>query len=78
MEDALSIALVALVLGTRPLVTPTIVLEHLGRHYGISEDRVSVRRTRLDDFIVRFSQVNDLELVLGSTPPAGSPFTLRW
>lgn len=77
-EHALSMALVALVLGTRPHVSPAMVLEHLGRHYGIAEDRVSVRRTKPDDFIVRFSRVEDLELVLGSAPPPEAQFTLRW
>lgn len=71
-------ALVALVLGTRPHVSPAMVVEHLGRHYGIEADRVSVHRTKPDDFIVHFSRAEDLDLVLGSAPPLEAPFTLRW
>jgi hypothetical protein len=71
-------ALLALVLGTRPTVTPAMVLAHLGEHFGILEDRVSVRRTRPDDFLVRFTHPEDLELVLSSPVPEGSPFVLRW
>jgi hypothetical protein len=48
-------ALVTLVLGTCPPVSPVMVLEHLGHHYRITEDRVSVHHTRLDDFIIHFS-----------------------
>jgi hypothetical protein len=37
------------------------VLDHLRDHFNIAEDLVSVRRTRPDDFIVRFSRREDLE-----------------
>ena len=77
-EDDLSLALVALVLGNRPFVSPEMVRNHLLQFYGITEDRASVRRTRPDDFIVRFSSVVDLERVLTSATPAGAPFRLRW
>lgn len=58
-EDQLSLALLALVLGTRPLVSPAMVLDHLRDHFNIAEDLVSVRRMRPDDFIVRFSRRED-------------------
>ena len=64
VEDALSMALLALVLGTRPPVTPALLLQHLYDHYGFLEDRVMVRRTRPDDFIMRFSNQDDLQRVL--------------
>ena len=35
-EDALSLALLALVVGTRPAVTPAMVLAHLGEHISAS------------------------------------------
>lgn len=54
MEDDLSRALVTLVLGTRPHVSPGMVLEPLNQFYGITSDRASVRCTRPDDFIIRF------------------------
>jgi hypothetical protein len=77
-EDALSLALLALVLGTRPLVTPAMMLQHLHDHYGITEDRVTVRTTRPDDFIIRFSSQEDLERVLSTPEPAVAAFVLRW
>jgi len=77
-EDALSLALLAMVVRTRPLVTTGMVLAHLTQHFGISMDRVTVRRTRPDDFIVRFTQRDDLELVLGTLSPEGAPFALCW
>lgn len=76
-EDALSLALVALVLGTRPAVTPAMAREQLLEHFGISEDRVSVHRTRPDDFIAHFSNHEDLERVLNVPWPAAAPFALH-
>lgn len=55
-EDALSLALLALVTGTRPHVSSAMVLAYLDQHFGIAEDHVSIRRTRPDDFLVRFSR----------------------
>ncbi|CAD6272682.1 unnamed protein product [Miscanthus lutarioriparius] len=78
VEDELSLALVALVLGTRPAVTPAAMLHYLHEHYGITEERVTVRRTRPDDFLVRFSRQADLELVLDNQRPEGAPFALCW
>lgn len=59
-EDSLSMALVALVLGTRPAVTPAAMVQYLYDHYGIPEDRISFWRTRPDDFLVRFTRQDDL------------------
>lgn len=70
-EDALSLALLALVLGTRPAVTPAMMLQHLHVHYSITEERVSVRWTRPDDFLVRFSHQEDLDLVLSNQKAGG-------
>ncbi|XP_066337435.1 uncharacterized protein [Miscanthus floridulus] len=77
-EDALSLALLALVIGTRPLVTPAMAREHLAGFFGITDDRAMVCRTRPDDFIVRFTRQEDLELVVSTPHPARAPFTLRW
>jgi putative intracellular protease/amidase len=44
-EDALSMALVALVLGTRLTVTWAAVLHYLQEFYGIVEGAVSICRT---------------------------------
>lgn len=82
VEDALSLALVALVGGTRPLVSPAMVRSYLCNHFGITDDDVSVLRHAPQDFIVRFRRREDLEVVL-VTPVAreATPFTLirrRW
>jgi hypothetical protein len=77
-EDALSLALLALVLGTRPATTPAMMLQYLQDFYNVDGDSVTVRRTRPDDFIVRFTRREDLEHVLSSPPPVGAPFALRW
>lgn len=55
-----------------------MVLEHLQQRFGIDGGAVSVRRTRPDDFIVRFVDRADLERVLASCPIDGEPFVLRW
>ncbi|CAD6336620.1 unnamed protein product [Miscanthus lutarioriparius] len=75
-EDALSLALLAMVVGTRPAVTPAMVRLHLLHYYGIAE--VSVRRARPDDFIMRFTNQEDLDAVLGTPSSEGAPFALRW
>jgi len=79
-EDALSLALVALVGGTRPPVTPAMVREHLRDQFNIEDDAMSVLRHAPEDFIVRFRSRDDLERVLNSRPPpvAASPFVLLW
>lgn len=68
-------ALVAMVGGTRPPVTPAMVRTYLQDHFGFTA--VSVRRHAPQDFIVRFDHRDDLELVLG-TPASSGPFTLIW
>lgn len=68
-------ALLAMVVGTRPAVTPAMVRLHLLQYYGIAE--VSVWRTRPGDFIVRFTNLEDLDTVLGTPSPEGAPFALR-
>jgi len=78
-EDFLSSsALVALVVGTRPSVTPAMVLSCLHEFFGIAVGSVSVRRTAPDDFIARFDRADDLQLVLSTPWPAAAPFALRW
>lgn len=77
-EDALSSALIALVVGTRPSVTTAMVRAHLAKSFGIVNDLVTVRHHWPEDFIVRFSRLEDLELVLGMPPAVAAPFSLRW
>lgn len=59
-------------------MTTAMVRAHLAEVFGIANGRVSVRRHWPDDFIVRFSRQEDLELVLGTPSPATAPFALRW
>ncbi|CAD6247774.1 unnamed protein product [Miscanthus lutarioriparius] len=72
-EDALSLALV---LGTRPPVSPAMVRDLLGEYFGIADNLVAVHRTKPDDF--RFSRPEDQEMVLSTPWPAAAPFALRW
>jgi hypothetical protein len=55
-----------------------MMLQYLQDFYNVDGDSVTVRRTRPDDFIVRFTRREDLEHVLSSPPPVGAPFALRW
>lgn len=81
VEDALSLALLALVLGTRPAVTLAMMMNHLQEYFSITDEHVFIQRTRPDDFIVRFSHREDLERVLATPLPEGAHFSLwrrRW
>jgi hypothetical protein len=55
-----------------------MVANQLRGHFGIDDSTFSVRRTRPDDFIVRFTRQEDLDIVLRSPWPAAAPFQLRW
>lgn len=68
--------MLALVVGTRPAVSPAMMLAHLQEFFGITEDWVSVHGTTLDDFIVQFNNNDDLERVLRTPSPAEAPFAL--
>jgi hypothetical protein len=74
-ERELGLALVAVVAGTRPPVSPAMVQDYLAAQFGI--DDAVVRRHDPDDFVVRFSRREDLELVLHSTVHE-PPFRLIW
>lgn len=74
-ERDLRLALVALVAGNRPPVSPAMVTDYLSTFLGITD--VSVHRHEPEDFIVRFARHEDRELVLRSAVP-NAPFTLIW
>lgn len=76
-EDALSNALVAMVGGTRPPVSPTMVRQFLFERFGVGEDDVRVRRHDPEDFVVWFRRHEDRQRVLG-TLAVGAQFTLLW
>jgi hypothetical protein len=77
-EGAMSLALLTLVLGTRPWVTPTIVGKQLRSVFGLDDGLFSISRMTPDDFIVLFSSAADLETVLRTLWPASALFTLHW
>lgn len=76
-EDELGQALVALVGGTRPPVSPTMVRQFLSDRFGVAGDDVRVRRHDPKDFVVWFRRREDRDRVLG-TPAVGAQFSLIW
>jgi hypothetical protein len=74
-EAALSRALVCLVAGTRPDISPAMVAEYLMHYFGFDLANFLVRRHDLEDFIVRFAVQHDLEMVLQTVVP-DPPFRL--
>lgn len=76
-EDALGRALVALIGGTRPPVSPAMVRRYLFDRFNISADEVDVRRHDPEDFIVRFTHRTDRDRVLAA-PPMGALLPLIW
>lgn len=78
-EDALSsLALVALVCGNRPLVSPAEVWDQLQSLFWIPADAFAVSTYSPEDFLVRFNHWEDLEGVLHGPVPVGTPFFLLW
>jgi hypothetical protein len=67
-----------MVVGTRPPVSTAMMRAHLSEVYGIAGDLFTVHRHPPEDFIVRFSRMEDLEIVLGTPTPDNAPFPLRW
>ncbi|CAD6246221.1 unnamed protein product [Miscanthus lutarioriparius] len=79
VESALSsLALVAMVGGNRPPVSPADVRRQLVSFYNLPADAFSVCRYAPEDFLVRFNNADDLEDVLQGPVPMGTPFYLRW
>lgn len=78
-EEALSsLALVALVGGNRPPLTPAMVREQLQSFYLIDANVFTVSRQAPEDFLVRFYSRDDLEAVVDAPVPVGTPFYLLW
>lgn len=78
VENTLSLALVALVGGTRPPVSPVMVPDHLRTQFDIDDAAMSVMCHEPEDFIVRFSHHDDLERVLAAPPDDVASFMLSW
>ncbi|CAL5033832.1 unnamed protein product [Urochloa decumbens] len=80
-EQALGSALVAMVAGTRPVVSPAQVELFMSEHFELGRDDVEVRLYRPDDFLLVFRRRTDADRVLHADPPASSAFRLtfrRW
>lgn len=71
----LGLSLVAVVAGTRPLVSPAMVRDYLATFFGIVD--AAVRRHDPEDFIVRFTRHEDRNAVL-HTRLHDTPFLLIW
>jgi hypothetical protein len=76
-ENALGLALVAMVGGTRPAVSPPMVAAYLLEHFDIRPGEAEVRRHDPEDFIVRFRRREDRDRVLAA-PPGGMLLPLVW
>lgn len=68
-EDELSLALVALVSGTRPVVSPAMVHQFLSDRFGMGREDAEVCRHDPEDFVTRFWRCEDHDRVL-YTPSA--------
>lgn len=76
-EDALGLALVATVGGTRPPVSPDMVSHFLLERFGIPQLDAVVSRHDPEDFVVRFRRSADRNRVLAA-PPGGALLPLLW
>jgi hypothetical protein len=76
VESELTSALVAMVGGTRPAVTPDHVCLHLTRHYQVDADSVRIHRYRSDGFLVNFSDPSTADRVLHASQPQGAELVL--
>jgi len=74
-EDALSLALVATVGGTRPAVSPAMVSSYLFERFGLTVDDAAVSRHDPEDFVVRFGHREDKDWVLAA-PAMGARLPL--
>ena len=76
-EAMLESALVVLVGGTRPFVSPAMVYQYLHTTFDITHNDVDVRRHHPEDFVVRFRSRVDRDRVL-SARPRGALLPLIW
>ncbi|CAD6230352.1 unnamed protein product [Miscanthus lutarioriparius] len=79
VKEALSsLALVAIVGGTRPPVSPAEVRELLVSFYHIPSESFTVSRYSQKDFLVRFNDSDNLLTVLHGPVPVNTPFFVVW
>jgi hypothetical protein len=80
-EAALANALVVLVGGNRPTLSPEQVRHHLSRFYAIRDGEVQVKRYSCVDFLLIFTTRQLADRVLHAPPPPQAEFMLifcRW
>lgn len=75
-EDALGLALIAMVGGSRPSVSPAMVASFLFQRFSIVAKDADVRRHDPEDFVVWFQHRVDRDRVLASPPGRWGPFFL--
>ena len=73
----MSLALLAMVVGTRPAVTLAMVRAHLVEYFGVTEDHATVHRMRPDDYIAAlpFLRISSLCWAPHIRSGIHSPFT---
>ena len=74
-KDVLGLALVAVVGGTRPTVSPAMVSRYLLERFDMTTYDTEVSRHDLEDFVVRFRCWEDRDHVLAA-PMMGAPLPL--
>jgi hypothetical protein len=74
-EDELSLVLVALIAGTRPVISPAMLRQHQHDAFGILDDVVSVRCHEIEDFMIHISRREDLKIILSTQLRENAPFS---
>jgi hypothetical protein len=70
-EEALSSSLVALVGGTRPVVSPDQVAAFLSHHHGVAVGEALIHRYKAGSFLISFNDIRSADRVLHPPPPVG-------
>ncbi|CAL5091646.1 unnamed protein product [Urochloa decumbens] len=80
MEEARlsSRALVAMVVGTRPLVSPAQLGRFLEEFHVLLPDEFTISRFEPEDFLVEFTTTAAADRVLHASAPPDAPFHLTW
>jgi hypothetical protein len=76
VEAGLANALVPVVVGTHPRVSPEYVLHFLEKVLGVYAKEVVIRRCRGECFLLNFSQRQTADIVLFAKPSADAPLVL--
>jgi hypothetical protein len=77
-EAELAMALVAMVGGPCPVVSPIQVVAHFEGFFQVSPQDVHVRRSYPNDFLLVFNNVEMVDQVLHAPLPTGATFSLHF